>query len=92
MTSQYETYEEIGWSRERAQKLIDQIRPGDTVYIVNRVGFGQHSCGRAVMPNSVGWVLNMGGPHGTPKVVTADNITAVPYRWRNKRFVRSELS
>ncbi len=85
-------YEEVGWSKERAQTLIDQICPGDTVYIVNRVGFGQHTCGRAVMPNSVGWVLNMGGCHGTPQVVTPDNIAALPNRWRNKRLVRSTVN
>jgi len=80
-------YQEIEWSKEAADKLIAQIRPGDTVWFVNRFGFGKSGCGRAVMSNPVGWVLNMGGRHGTPQVVTADNITAVPNRWRNKKLI-----
>ncbi len=37
---------------------------------------GTNKRGRVVMPSSMPgyWVLNMGGPHGTPKVVHEDNI------------------
>ena len=55
--------------------LIDAIRPGDQVMIVNR--FGQTSTGRAVMLGPAGWVLNMGGPHGTAAIATADNVVKV---------------
>jgi len=53
-------------------RLIDSVRPGDRVTIVNR--FGQKHTGRAVMRSSVGgWVLNMGGPHGTPGLADDSN-------------------
>ena len=56
-------------------ELFDTVRSGDKVTIVNR--FGQISTGRAVMRGPAGWVLNMGGRHGTPAIATPDNITAV---------------
>jgi hypothetical protein len=37
--------------------ILDAIRAGDRVTIVNR--FGQQSTGRAVMRGPAGWVLNM---------------------------------
>lgn len=55
--------------------LISVIRPGDRVTIVDR--FGQQHTGRAVMRGPYGWVLNMGGRHGTPAIATDDNITFV---------------
>jgi hypothetical protein len=55
--------------------LYDTVRPGDKVTIVNR--FGQISTGKAVMRGPAGWVLNMGGRHGTPAIASPDNITAV---------------
>ena len=58
--------------------LLDLIRPGDRVTIVNR--FGQKRTGRAVMRGPHGWVLNMGGPHGTPAVATDETITGVTKR------------
>lgn len=58
-----------------AAQLIDLIRAGDRVTIVNR--FGQEHTGRAVMRGPHGWVLNMGGPHGTPAVATEENIVRV---------------
>ena len=52
------------------------IKMGDRVTIVNR--FGQQRTGRAVMPSSHGgWVLNMGGRHGTPELADNSNITKV---------------
>lgn len=56
-------------------RLIDAIRPGSRVTIVDR--FGKQRTGRAVMRGPYGWVLNMGGAHGTPAIATDDNITAV---------------
>lgn len=56
-------------------KLINLIRIGDKVTIVNR--FGQQHSGRAVMHGPHGWVLNMGGKHGTPAIATEENITRV---------------
>jgi hypothetical protein len=56
--------------------LIDAVRPGDRVTIVNR--FGQERSGRAVMPCSAGgWVLNMGGRYGTPGIADDTNTVKV---------------
>jgi hypothetical protein len=57
------------------KSILDAIRNGDRVTIANR--FGQETTGRAVMRGSHGWVLNMGGRHGTPAVATDENITRV---------------
>jgi hypothetical protein len=56
-------------------KLFDQIRAGDIVTYVNR--FGQFGTGRAVMRGPYGWVLNIGGKHGTPHVVSARDVVTV---------------
>lgn len=57
-------------------RLVDTIRPGDRVTIVDR--FGQEHTGKAVMKSSVGgWVLNMGGAHGTPGLADDRNIIKV---------------
>ncbi len=61
-----------------ADKPLDwmaQIRPGDKVSILTPQG--QVRSGRAVMRGPYGWVLNMGGPHGTPAVATDENIYRV---------------
>ncbi len=55
--------------------ILDTIRPGDRVTIRSR--FGGPRTGRAVMRGPTGWVLNMGGPHGTPAVATPENIVKV---------------
>jgi hypothetical protein len=55
--------------------LYDTVRSGDKVTIVDR--FGKISSGRAVMRGPAGWVLNMGGRHGTPAIASPENITAV---------------
>jgi DNA repair protein RadC len=47
------------------------IKLGDRVTITDR--FGQYRTGRAVMRGPAGWILNMGGPHGTPAVATLGN-------------------
>lgn len=57
-------------------RLLDSVRAGDRVTIVDR--FGQSRTGRAVMPCSAGgWVLNMGGRHGTPGIATDANTVRV---------------
>ncbi len=55
--------------------LYDEIRPGDRVTIVDR--FSAQRTGRAVMLGPGGWVLNMGGPHGTPAIATPKNVVGV---------------
>lgn len=56
--------------------LIDGVRPGDRVTIVDR--FGVEHTGRAVMPCVAGgWVLNMGGRHGTPGIANEDNTVRI---------------
>jgi hypothetical protein len=57
-------------------QLAGLIRVSDRVTIVNR--FGQQRSGRAVMPCIAGgWVLNMGGKHGTPGIANDDNTVRV---------------
>lgn len=64
-------------------ELIDIIEVGDRVTITNR--FGQERTGRAVMRSSVGgWVLNMGGQHGTPGLADRNNVTNVRKPKSNK--------
>lgn len=61
---------------QKQGRLIDSVRAGDRVTIVNR--FGQQHTGRAVMPCSAGgWVLNMGGKHGTPGIAQDQNTVRV---------------
>lgn len=56
-------------------QAYDLIGPGALVTIVNR--FDQTSKGRAVMLGPAGWVLNMGGRHGTPAIATPSNVVSV---------------
>ena len=58
--------------------ILDAIRAGDRVTISNR--FGQQHSGRAVMRGPHGWVLNMGGKHGTPAIADDSNIVRVAPR------------
>jgi len=58
--------------------MYNQIRNGSRVTIVNR--FGQQSTGRAVMRGPAGWVLNMGGRHGTPAIASPENVVKVTTR------------
>ena len=55
--------------------LYDEIRRGDRVTIINRLG--QQRTGRAVMLGPAGWVLDMGGRYGTPAIATPQNIIGV---------------
>jgi hypothetical protein len=57
------------------QSEIDGLRAGDIVTIVNR--FGQRLKGRVVMRGTHGWVLNLGGQHGTPGSATKENIVQI---------------
>lgn len=62
-----------------AKTLVSVIKPGDKVTIVTPQG--QQRTGRAVMRSSHGgWVLNMGGKHGTPGIADDSNIVAVRVR------------
>ena len=61
--------------RQKSGDILDAIRHGSRVTIVDR--FGKSRTGRAVMRGPAGWVLNMGGAHGTPAIATPDNVTRV---------------
>lgn len=67
------------WREQRelggSGSLFDSIRHGDKVTFVDR--FGKSRTGKAVMRGPSGWVLNMGGAHGTPQVVHEDMVTRV---------------
>ena len=63
--------------------LIDMIKPGDRVYIMNR--FGQVHSGRAVMKGPAGWVLNMGGKYGTPAIADDRNTIKIHQKKGGKR-------
>lgn len=66
---------EAGEASEAGQPIdFRDIQPGDRVTISNR--FGQNRSGRAVMRGPAGWVLNMGGPHGTPDIATPENFVS----------------
>ena len=69
-----------GPSLEEARDILFRaIEPGDRVTILSPQK--QLRGGRAVMgPRFTGhnhWVLNMGGPHGTPGICTRENIVRV---------------
>lgn len=62
--------------------IVDAIRPGDRVTILTP--HGNQLTGRAVMRSSSGgWVLNLGGRHGTPGIATEENIIRVKLAKRN---------
>jgi hypothetical protein len=59
-------------SAARATLTLDQVQAGDRVTTRNR--FNQERTGTAVMRSAHGgWVLNMGGAHGTPGLVDEGN-------------------
>lgn len=66
-----------------APSIVDTIRHGDRVTIVNR--FGQTRTGRAQLRGPAGWILNMGGPHGTPAIANESNIVRVKSAPRGAR-------
>jgi hypothetical protein len=60
------------------------IKHGDLVTILVPAGLGRNgqewkpATGRAVMHSSNGgWVLNMGGKHGTPGIATQENTVQI---------------
>ena len=59
------------------RSLVAAISPGSRVTIVDR--FGKQHTGRAVMRGPYGWILNLGGKHGTPGIATEANTVAVRY-------------
>lgn len=74
------------WKRELVAEAaidVDSIRPGDRVTIFVYAGRSRsgpewkQKTGRAVMRGPAGWVLNMGGKHGTPGIAGPDNTVAV---------------
>lgn len=64
-------------------ELLNSIKAGDkvTIHVPNGIGRnGQEwtaKTGTAVMRGPAGWVLNMGGKHGTPGIATEKNIISV---------------
>lgn len=58
--------------------LFGSIEPGDRVTILTPRN--QRATGRAVMRGPYGWVLNMGGRHGTPGIATEANTIMVQAR------------
>ena len=57
------------------QELHAAVGPGDRITIVDR--FGAERTGSVVMRNQFGFVLNMGGRHGTPGLASPDNIVKI---------------
>ena len=58
---------------------FSSIRPGDRVTILVPSGIGRHGqeytqrSGTVVMSGPAGWVLDMGGRHGTPAIASREN-------------------
>jgi len=59
----------------RLESLFNQIRPRDKVTIITP--HGSKLTGRAVTKGPAGWVLNLGGRHGTPGIASEENVIAV---------------
>lgn len=55
--------------------MYEDIKVGSRVQFVTPQG--QKFSGKAVMKGTYGWVLNAGGRHGTPKVVTKSNFVKI---------------
>ena len=51
--------------------MFKDIQVGDSV--TKKTPHGQELRGKAVMKGPHGWVINTGGRHGTPRVVTESN-------------------
>lgn len=60
------------------EQILNIISVGDRVTVVDR--FGKQRTGRAVMRGPYGWVLNMGGRHGTPFVAVPECIVKISKR------------
>lgn len=57
------------------EAMYNAIRPRDTVGIVTP--HGNILCGKVVMSGPAGWVINTGGPHGTPEIAGPENTVYV---------------
>ena len=55
--------------------MFEDIMVGDSVTM--KTPQGQELRGKAVMKGPHGWVINTGGRHGTPKVVSESNFVKV---------------
>ena len=62
--------------------MFNDIMVGDTVYF--STPHSKELKGKAVMKGPVGWVVNMGGRHGTPGVVTERNFIKIR-KGRNRK-------
>jgi hypothetical protein len=56
-------------------RITEVLLPGDRVTILTP--HGQQRTGTVVMRGPYGWVLNLGGKHGTPGIATDENIIKV---------------
>ena len=65
-------------ANRKSCRATHRLGAAATVIVANR--FGQTRTGRAVMRCPCGWVLNMGGPHGTPAVATEETLVKVVSR------------
>jgi hypothetical protein len=61
--------------RQDASSVLESIRPGDRVTIITP--HGNQLVGRAVMRGPAGWVMNGGGPYGTPYIASETNIVHI---------------
>lgn len=69
-------------ARSTNPNIVEAIRAGDRVTILTP--HGNKLTGRAVMRSATGgWVLNLGGRHGTPGLADEENIVAVKPSKRN---------
>ena len=55
--------------------MFKEIQVGDTVYF--STPHSKELKGKAVMLGPIGWVVNMGGRHGMPNVVTERNFIKI---------------
>ena len=55
--------------------MFKDIMVGDTVYF--STPHSKELKGKAVMKGPIGWVVNMGGRHGMPNVVTERNFIKI---------------
>ncbi len=78
---------------ESTNSEFDKIGRGSRVTI--RTPQGQQISGKAVMRGPAGWVLNMGGAHGTPGIATEKNTVKVSGKGKPDyfgNFLRGEAS
>lgn len=63
-------------SRPKIKKSVyNDIKPGSQVTM--RTEHGSELTGRAMMKGPAGWVLDLGGPHGTPGIVDQENFVRI---------------